>query len=252
MSLEAEGFVVREIDRSSDKTPDFIVNDETETYVLELKQKQSTPREGEKFRKFERHGRDIYVTRDSTGRRNRLAAIVEKAVSQLSTVELPCEPLKLVWFLGEGPDAALHEEQLVATLYGIKDVIWRPDDESEVVAAKCLYADYSAFDKYKAQLDGVIASNSKSALFYLNNRSARYDRLRSGRLARTFGSSVFDPIEQEAAQQVLMLDPFDETPDESDLREAVKRKYGGIVVALANFTRHYAETHVPKRSRDEG
>jgi hypothetical protein len=171
ISLEAEGFVVRDIDRSSDETPDFIVNDELETYVVELKQKQSTPREGEKFRKFERRGRDIYVTRDSTGRRNRFAAIVKKAVSQLSGVELSCDPLKLVWFLGEGPDAAIHEEQLVATLYGIKDVIWRADDESEVMTAKCLYADHSDFAKYTAKLDGVIASNRRSLLFYLNNRS---------------------------------------------------------------------------------
>jgi hypothetical protein len=49
-----------------------------------------------------------------------------------------------------------------------------------------------------------------------------------------------------------MLDPFMDIPSEQDLKEAIVRKYGGIVIALTHFTRHYAETHVPQGSRDEG
>lgn len=86
--LEGEGFVVTEIERSSNRTPDFLIEDETECYVLELKQKESAPREEERFDLHDETGWRIYHRSDSTGFRSRLAAIILEAVEQTNAADI--------------------------------------------------------------------------------------------------------------------------------------------------------------------
>jgi hypothetical protein len=243
--LEKEGFIVSELQPSHGKTPDFIFMDDSDTYVLELKQKKPSPREGKKFRIDEETGWGIYVTADSTGRRNRFSGIISNAVAQLNAADTSSDPLKLLWFFGEGPDAGVHEEQLVATIYGAKDIIWFAEGQSECTMVKCLYADCAEFETYKADLDGVIASDNKGLLLYLNNRSPRYERLRDSGLARVLGAAVYDPIAHESSHQVLLLDRFDRVPSVEDVKATIARKYRGEIVAVINFDRHYAEVYVP-------
>src|SRR5689334_6856979 len=85
--FEKQGFIVSELQPSCGKTPDFMVMDDTDTYILELKQKKSSPREGKKFRIDEETGWGVYATADSTGRRNRFSGIISNAVAQLNAAD---------------------------------------------------------------------------------------------------------------------------------------------------------------------
>lgn len=126
----------------------------------------------------------------------------------------------------------------------MKDVICPAGDKTSPGTIKCLYADYALFEACREKIDGVIASNPRGqVVLYLNDRSPRYERLRNSRLACAIGA--FDPVGLEADGWHFLLEPFVQRPSAEEVKAAITRKYGVDIIQVVNFTRHYAETHVP-------
>jgi hypothetical protein len=216
----------------SPSTPscDFRAADQNHLYWVEVKS-----RTGDEILRAEFAQQNIASRRRTTGYHPTVAGILDDAVKQLDASSANEPSFEITWMLFTDPgDAALHFDQLVATVFGIKDV-WDLA-LGEGAAKRCYFFDESTFFKHK-RLDAVVAIDRPSGRYTIcvNCFSPRRASFGSTKLYRHFEAvaqdspdAVLDPATHEKAGRAYIVDCLIPRRDEAAVLAYVKQKYGLI------------------------
>lgn len=234
------GFTVEEIEESDTPRADLKLNDGEQTYVVEVKEKVDTgahsttqtvdiPNDSVTFRVTKR------------GRLNRLDAILRNADKQIESTPRENESIGLVWMQFDGDTAAEYGTRLPYSFYGIADLVPRGHGGCSL---NCLYFDYStAFEV--PNVCGVLICENDSLQLAINQFAQNSNYLRSSKLAKRLGASIYDPLELTKQQNVLLLDSLDspiprKKENEGRLLNAVLERTGKEY-SRANLSRYSLE-----------
>jgi hypothetical protein len=243
--LNAIGFQVEEIRESDEATPDLLASAGNEKHLVEVKQKLSV-REASNVSFDPDTGLPYFYFERSTGYSNRLAGILHKAARQLKVEPTAADqPFRLAWVVATGPDANLFCTQMLASLYGIRQVSFR-QRTGALSFLPCFYARNSVFFKYRESIDGVVVGGDRSGKLCLNDQSRRYDQLRCSLLAARFADGVIDPGMEEARGHAFQVTDDVAREREAALLEYLNSKYGDLQAdRLFDLEHHRAEVWVP-------
>jgi len=198
--LESMGFEVFRIPETNEKTPDLRAERGDELFLVEVKLKQDgAEREPEMLRAFSAD--DLYQESHPLGPRNRIAAIVREASTQLEAYDPGKAAFRLLWVLATGPNAEAYVEQFRSTLYGLTELM---DLQEPAFRRRAFYFHHSAFHRERRRLDGVVLATVRAGELCINRFSENAARLRSTTLATVFGRAVFDPADAEASGAIVL------------------------------------------------
>ena len=203
--LAAAGFNAEKVPRANHDTPDLLVKDEYEIYVVEVKQRHHPPQPW-------------------TGlvRRNTISGVVEKAAHQLAAFE-DDDPLRVIWFLGQPPEQKWYYNNLRMSVYGLSLVTGF--GRSGGVAKACYYATESDFWRWRAVLDGVILGTV--AAVFINDLSPRANRFKASRLCKFSQAPICDPLEDERTGLMFSVRGKDvDRTSKQPVRSYLEKKYG--------------------------
>ena len=202
--LAAYGFATEGVPRASHDTPDFLMRDEDETYVVEVKQRHHPPQRWA-----------------GLVRRNTISGVVSDAARQLAAFA-EGDPLRVMWFLGQPPEQKWYYNNLRMSVYGLSLVTGL--GKSGGVAKACYYATESDFWRLRAILDGVILGTV--AAVFINDLSPRADRLKASRLCRFSQAPVCDPRDEERTGLMLSVRGKDvDRTNKQAVRSYLEKKY---------------------------
>jgi len=205
--LRSRGFAVDEITRSNHPTADLVVEDALDSYIVEVKLRESIPLPQD----------PLTVRVQATGRANTVSGILRTAVEQLD--ESGASPaLRVVWVLAAEPDRNLRYRQVESTAYGML-IAAGPG-----ILRHCYYATHSDFHRFRASLHGIALGTFGALL--LNDLSDGYTRLRDSKLARLFGRTVRDPRALEAAGDALVVRGDVDRANKAAVIEYLNRAHG--------------------------
>jgi hypothetical protein len=202
--LEDKGAQVVLITRTSDRTPDFDVQFSGTRYIVEVK-----TREEDKARVQTRHETlargEVHGESQELKRKNTISRIIDDGVEQLVTVTDP-NVHRIIWVHCGAPNGEAHKHQFFNAFYGATR-LYDIDDTSYKVDG--LYSRDSDLFRYRALLDGAVITmeiGDECQLFCLcNNHSPNYQAFRVSPLAQAFPVGLYDPLQQEAAGEALVI-----------------------------------------------
>ncbi|HEX9728084.1 MAG TPA: hypothetical protein VGA37_06245 [Gemmatimonadales bacterium] len=215
--LRSRGFTVNEIPRSDHPTADFVVNDDVDSYVVELKLRENLPLQQD----------PLTVRVAAGGRTNRASGILRAAADQLAEPPVG-SALRVVWVLAPEPDRELRYRQFESTAYGIL-IAAGPG-----ILRQCYYATHADFHRFQASLDGMALGTFGALL--LNDLSGGYARLRDSKLTRLFGTAVRDPVALEAAGEIITVRGDVDRTDKAAVVEYLNRVHGLPVAELTQLS----------------
>jgi hypothetical protein len=164
---------------------------------------------------------------DLLARSNSISAHIKKAARQLEQTPAPADAVRMVTLVAAGDDPEAQAAQFTATLLGVVDLLQDTGDGSESArATPCLYFDFCDFFRYPVIDAAVILADGGCRLFV--NPFARPDIVRATRLYRFLDDrgAVADPVNQEAAGEVYVVDSSDlDRRDENAVLAHVRQKY---------------------------
>jgi len=221
-ALRKWGFEVKEIEETEVfKTPDLLVKNGSDEYLIEVKSKRDNPDRVAAERQRFTAG-EIVERSDPLGVRNTIAGVIEEAAEQLEAFEPGTERIRLLWFQAVGDDAEVQERQFRATVFGTTNIIDIDDDGPML---PCYYFSESAFFRFKNSLDGAVVASGDQAQLLVNTYSLRVDRLRESALAERFGTAVLDPVRLEEAGEALVADCTVDRRDSGAVLSYLQTKY---------------------------
>lgn len=121
----------------------------------------------------------------------------------------------------------------------------------------CLYFRDSSFFTHRNALDGVIVSNNKDLVLFLNDKSSQYSRARVSSLARSFPvTSKLDPITYRSTAMLnyhlYMESTIDRHKRTEDCRlELLQKKYAMPDLQVFVMQYHSAIAKMPKAIIDK-
>ena len=137
------------MEETSEKRPDFLCRDRSEqTYWIEVKAKDQREEEKKRFASDLAEG-EVAENIQVIGQTNSISGVIGDASKQLDTVAQAGD-LRLVWLHAEGIDNSAMTDQIMASLYGLADLIEIPDIDSqsesgELRSFKCFFFTNSDF-----------------------------------------------------------------------------------------------------------
>jgi hypothetical protein len=216
--FEGFGYHVEKIAETSEETPDFLISDDTFSYVLELKTKSPSEAESEERRRLLDAGQ-IHNLHESIIRKNRLSGIIKKAKDQLESHDE--RDLRLVWLLATGYLAKPRMLQFEATLYGLAPLIGGPNERT----GDCFFFYNSEFFRYRHVLDAAILSTESEMRLLLNPLSPRYEEMKSSSLPKHLGKAVVDPPELDKTGKAFLVDSDVDRNDKEAVLGYLREKY---------------------------
>ena len=225
------GYHVEKIAESDEESPDFLIFDDTSSYVLELKTKFPSEAEIEERKELLDAG-EIHNIHELIIRKNRLSGIIKKATTQLRGYEEK-DILRIVWLLATGHIAEPRLHQLEATLYGLTTLV----DWSNQRACNCYFFYNSDFFRYRDVLDAAIVSTESEVKLLLNPLSPRYAQIKNSSLPNHLGKAVVDPIEIEKEGKAFFVDSDVDRSDKEAVLRYLREKYksDNILIITMNF-----------------
>jgi hypothetical protein len=187
--FESLGYQVEKITEIDDESPDFLISDDTWSYVSELKTKFLSSNEVEERKRVLNSGA-IHNVHELIIGKNRLSGIIKKAKDQLKNYREE-HIIRIIWLLATGHLAEPQMHQFEATLYGLATVV----SASSRQTYDCYFFYNSDFYRFREILDGAIISTEMQAKFLLNPLSSRYEQLKNSSLPKHLGNDVVDPVE---------------------------------------------------------
>mgnify|MGYP001599775662 CR=1 FL=1 len=221
LRLERAGFDVTKLDEHGCRQPDFLVNDGTYTYLLEVKSKFPNPVRAAKRGKA-LHIHQTYSETGPIGYDDRIARILRDAEKQLHS-KARIADFRIIWIFAEGYDANAKLQMVRSTLYGTCGIF---DLDDLQFNKPCLYFHYSEFLRMGARIDAVVISSIQNGLICLNMFSSRYSELRDSRMCKEIGIEVLDPISAERDGAVLIADVRGSRKDVRIPLRYIQEKYG--------------------------
>jgi hypothetical protein len=226
------GYQITKIPETNEGSPDFLIVDDTSTYLLELKTKFPSDEEiGERKKLLsigEIHNIDELITR-----KNGLSKIIRKAKNQLGKYKKGGDKiLRLVWLLSTGHLAEPRLYQFETTLYGLAYL------QSAERYGGCYFFYDSDFFRYREVLDEAIVSTQSEGKLLINSLSPRYSQMKNSSLLKHFReASVVDPINLEKEGRAFLVDSDVDRADEEGVLQYLKGKYNSDKIVID--TMHY-------------
>lgn len=243
--LEQNGFLVEKTQGSEEKSPDFLIRDNTHKYLLEVKDKLPNPHKAVKREAVLSSG-EMYQTQESTGRTNTISSVVKEACEQLAAYKVQTIDFRLLWFQALGIDTELQVRQIFATIYGIKLVV---PVGSNLQTRACFYANYNDFYRFKDVLDAVILVEGNTAQFCLNSFSRVRRQLLESKLAQMFVQAMVDPVTEEKAGNAFLADFDCDRSNRALFLKKLADKYGVARMCEYEFKQFSAEVRGPNPLR---
>lgn len=239
------GFNVNRIPESGSKTCDFIVNDSVDSYLIEVK-----TRENDKTLKKELYHNKFALKTEPIGRTEKLRKIIRESLRQLDAIEKePTDTYKIVWFvIKRKDDEEFVFEQIRATIYGVEQIVFWPENATNPIDHDCLYFTHSDFFKNK-HLDAVMVELVGGFTLCVNDKANRYSKFKHTKLYTILeNNGVLDPSLLEGQPGYFIADCNIDRNSEDEVLKYVKEKYSldGLVVNLV-FKKHTAYAVVPNK-----
>ncbi|MDP9179905.1 MAG: hypothetical protein M3O61_19735, partial [Gemmatimonadota bacterium] len=158
---------------------------------------------------------------------NRISGIVGKAARQLRSTAADIEhDARVVWFTSVGFDRETRDYQAFNTIYGCTKVF---DLDVSASLRDCYFRYNSEFFRHQS-LDGAILLNAGNGSgiikLCLNPFGRNWQSLRDSPFAARLTNGLVDPMAQEAAGEVMIVDSDIDRHDEQRLLEYLSKKYG--------------------------
>lgn len=215
------GIAAEEIPRGPDRTPDLLVNDDTECpFLIEVKTRRDDPK----------YLKEISGELASGGVVGRSKPInycdaIDKMLSdgakQIKLNDPHNSQFHVIWFHCDGFDADRYQIQTEATIYGIEKLV----SEQVGPLITCYYFGESSFFTLRSFLDGVVVSKEGKAQFFLNNHSPRFEKVLTSPLSVAFGKGVFYPSMNEGITGFMINDSTCYRGDERANLDYLRKKY---------------------------
>jgi hypothetical protein len=249
--LRSMGFDVRRIETGPTKTPDFLITDADNRYLIEIKDKlpdSQLMREREKV--LGRGG--IWLKKpEPLGYTNAISSVVHGAVRQLAAFRAKPEDFRLVWLHACGPNPETQVEQFKATLFGCADLIDLDEVDKSVPARPCFYFGDSEFYRHRDVLDGAFVSTDEyESVLYVNTFSKRARSFTASRLWTDFQPGVCNALERESKGEAYIADCEISRKDKRGILEYVQKKYSRPRLLVSELKCHSAEVVVRSRNKD--
>lgn len=240
--LEANfGMEVEKIPETGSKTPDFIASLNGETYLFEVKHKQSNP-ELAQGREAALSDGQLYEIAQKIVPTTVLRNIVGSGIKQLKAFNEAPDSYRIVWIHCDGIAYDAVAEQVFCGLYGADTVVdW--SEKNKPRNGDCYYLRHSHFHKYRNDIDAVVISRRNGECrLCLNDHSPRYKQLKYTDFVTTFENGVCDPPkEDEEGTAFLVNGPVDRS-DEAAVLDYLKGKYDSDRLTI--MTMNHIEAHV--------
>jgi len=240
------GLLVHRIPASAARTPDFLVDGDPPGYILEVK-----GRFDDKESRARLDRGQIVTGSESIGWAPWTADTLRNARHQFASFDpqhqriwIPCFAIRRSFAV----EAVF--EQVIGTLYGVRQVAYAGETENATEGRSCLYVVPGAFERWP-EIDGAIVSSGNAITFCVNEFSERLSVVEDSGLCRFF-ANVGGPISPRRLESTKGFWSVDyRTIDRSDERAVglhLAEKYHVSRVFILNIKSHYASRIVPNAS----
>ena len=214
---------VEKIPESKSRTPDFLVRDGANEYLIEVKEKQSNPALGEARVKAFKSG-EIFQLSESLATKSVHQNVIRDGRRQIKEHVTDDSTFRIVWVhcTGLAYDATL--EQIISGLYGSETVA--DFSSEEAFAGTCYYFGFSQFFKYRNSIDAVMITGRKGeATLCLNNHSPRYEPFKISALVQLMPVGVIDPLHEEKKGCAFIVDGKVDRSKPNEVLSFIQTKY---------------------------
>ncbi len=218
------GFSVTKLEEGAKQIADFRVKGRRDTYLVEIKSKQSNPMKLARFLSSLQE-KGIAEESEPMRRGGRIPEVVRSGAHQLRATHTKGGPYRLLWLVAMGHHPNVQVSQFRSSLYGIVNIV-DFDDPSALASRDCFYFEESDFYRYRHVLDGAIIGTLEKCQLCLNNHAKHSDQLRRSELAIAFGEAVVDPEVLAQSNRIWLADTGEARGNPAAVLKYVQAKYG--------------------------
>lgn len=236
---------VEKIAESDTKTPDFLVLDGKNDYLVEVKEKQANP-EIVQAKEVAFSSGEVFKISESLKTKSILQNVVNNGRRQIKAYVTDDSTFRIVWVHCTGLAYDATREQIISGLYGSEDIV----DHSleEAIMLTCYYFGHSHFFKYCDSIDAVMVSDRKGeSALCLNNYSPRYAQLKESALVKAMPVGVRDPIKEEAEGSVFVVDGEVNRGNPEEVLDFLRTKYKTEKLNVMHMRQMEVQMAVPDR-----
>ena len=207
----------------SKRRADLKISDASYTTYIEVKSRLLDER-AKKVIDSATPGGPIVTYSGEAGKQNHFSSLVQNANEQLSETAGERD-YRVLWFLATAvPEFVAADEQMQATLLGIRHVFCKRAGENKYLP--CYYAGYGDFYRYK-DIDGAIIQNKEGAVLLVNEFSPRAVGFRESALCAFFTQkkAVRIPSQEDTKGGAFVVDGDVNRKDEKQVLEYLINKY---------------------------
>ena len=183
-ALSEAGLSVQRLAETSEPTCDLQAGDPAgERYLIEVKALHDDADISPTLRRGEMYEKTTPMSRSA-----RVDTTIDKAIGQLeATSERFPDSLRLLAFVVRSKlDAKVKYQQLMGELCGKRSLTTRSSTPGKSDHHECYYFAHSAFFQHRNAIDGAITFYIDGFTLFVNDHSARADRIRNSVLGRFF------------------------------------------------------------------
>ena len=197
--LRSSGLCASKISESNqDKRADIWASDETDYYVIEVKDK--APFKPTTTAQIEKGKILTTIETESYQYRNRIDAVLFDAAKQLARTVQVHPGFQLIWINLMGADTVILSRQILFTWYGVEWLGWKENESGE--NATCLYFTNASSYKNKNVVGIVMEDDDATLAILLNEFCPDLPQFRRTMFYDRFERQL-DPMEQVATGKVI-------------------------------------------------
>lgn len=246
--LESLGFKSELIpEEQHHRRADIRISDTSHTTYIEVKSRLSDEN-ANKVIKSAIPGGPVVTYSGEAGKQNHFSGLVQDASIQLTASAGPLD-YRILWFIATAvPEFVAADEQMRATLFGIRHVFCKRAGENKYLP--CYYAGYSDFYRYK-DIDGAIIQNNTGAVLLVNEFSPRVIGFKESALCKYFiqKNASRIPSQEEAKGNGYVVDGNVNRKDEKQVLEFLRKKYPGVEFLGLTNSKVAAAIGIPKNKQ---
>lgn len=236
--------MVTRIPTSASKSPDFFVDGETPGYVVEVKSRF----DDEDFLGELRRGSTAVRSR-AIGHARWTEDTARSARKQMMSADSERQRFRVLWLAVEclSSTEAMFE-QVIGTLYGVRQVAYWDEATQQSHGRECLFAVPGVFERWP-DIDCAIVTVADSITLCTNEFSVKAALFQSSRLHQSFArlGGPVSPTDVEANRGLLSIsDRTIDRTNEHAVRNYLSQRYNLKGVHLLNIIASSASVVVPK------
>ena len=214
---------VEKIPESGKRTPDFLVFDGRNQYLIEVKGKEANPEVAQAKEEAFSQG-EIFGISESLGAKSVLQNVIRDGRKQIKSHVTDDSTFRVVWVHCTGLVYDVILEQIISGLYGSETVVDFSSDEA--FSGTCYYFGHSQFFKYSDSIDAVMVSGNKGeTTLCLNNYSPRYSQFKKSSLVQAMPVGVRDPVIEDAEGCAFVVDGEVNRGNPGEVLDFLRSKY---------------------------